>query len=1021
MAKYKIQIKNNSNTLDNLVLSFDEIYIGDTRIRDDGGLLSFETEDPILFQAPTIFYEPLRLYFEDLEGGLTLKNTPSGPSVYSEYFSADIFNSRVFYLLNDAGDSEEFSIRDNEGTISIESINGDLEIASGGDIYIRQYTYFGGSISLGDDGYQEVRIGMQDVTIEKNYDEEEGIVNLDIKGQDVVNLNSKVNVIGSLYAKSNVIAPDIWFDSSGDICFGIDDDGTGVGVWTNGGCFNIHGYLTLEDQNDGLLTWIYVDNSDYNEFNGKRIVFEETNINAPCVEATKIVLFGGGQDVYLYNYYDVKNDNSYVDIKGNLYVDNNAVIDGTLNVNTVKVNDTLYLGSGAVQIYEENSNVVYIEGGSLDAEFGLLEDGVRLEDKYALKNGAEKMSSNYIGHPEGGDYRYLNQITGAICIKVPRLAKKGIISFNVTVANSRQYSFAEYKISGYQSGAANWYNWSAICITSAKNKTDVNSHKLYNLPVKYAFNTSTNEYYIYIGELTTQFSYPVVTINNVTFNAFSNDEVNKLRSGWVVSIVSSYPVPVNDTFSTEIYTPKLDYTLDEIGMPNSSINAPFTVQPFMGATRAMRLFALPTDQIIVEQSVDGGATWSSANVEDWTKQQIFSQTRLGSIPIPLKSGKKSCSCMVRVTITGMKYNVPAATVETQKYNYWNSNYVLSNERYCTLDFGYFWISANYDKMYIEHQVSTGAYPNDWIVDGNLNKAQGWSGGDYVKFSGNAFGGGTTQIYNYWNHRFIFRTQASDGSFDDSKLNQDGLTTQQIITEISCYGQNCWTAANEMMKSDRPYTVNNSNQTTFTGDVVVQGAMYPQGYVSPQTDVYAQASVYAKKGFIFSGQSDQDQKLLRADGWWQHINTIRNPYTKYNLYNTDKYTQVVNGSSTIITLNEQFGYYYIDLAMLNFPSISTSAYATVIIKSNYPNTKCVVYCDRYAQSYNIICMQVYAQYGYVFPTSNNIDDATITALINNEYDLANNYVEYEHSYIRNAKFLIEWTEHGDCKVMPTFEM
>ena len=469
------------------------------------------------------------------------------------------------------------------------------------------------------------------------------------------------------------------------------------------------------------------------------------------------------------------------------------------------------------------------------------------------------------------------------------------------------------------------------------------------------------------------------------------------------------------------YTPKLDYTLDEIGMPNSSINAPFTVQPFMGATRAMRLFALPTDQIIVEQSVDGGATWSSANVEDWTKQQIFSQTRLGSIPIPLKSGKKSCSCMVRVTITGMKYNVPAATVETQKYNYWNSNYALSDERYCTLDFGYFWISADYDKMYIEHQVSTGANPNSWIVDGSLNLAQGWTGGNYVKFSGKVFGGDPTQTSNYWNHRFIFRTQASDGSFDDSKLNQSGLTLQQRISEISCYGQNCWTAANEMMKSDRPYTVNNSNQTTFTGDVIVQGAMYPQGYVSPQTDVYAQASVYAKKGFVFSGQSDLDQKLLRADGWWQHINTIRNPYTKYNLYNTDKYTQIVNGGTTIITLNEQFGYYYIDLAMISFPSISTSAYATVIIKSNYPNTKCVVYCDRYAQSYNIICLQVYAQYGYVFPTSNNIGDATITTLANSEYDLANNYVEYEYDDLRHSKFLIEWTEHGDCKVMPTLEM
>ena len=108
-------------------------------------------------------------------------------------------------------------------------------------------------------------------------------------------------------------------------------------------------------------------------------------------------------------------------------------------------------------------------------------------------------------------------------------------------------------------------------------------------------------------------------------------------------------------------------------------------------------------------------------------------------------------------------------------------------------------------------------------------------------------------------------------------------------------------------------------------------------------------------------------------------------------------------------------------MLQFPSITESDNATVIIKSNYPNTKCVVYCDRWAQSYNIICMQVYAQYGFVFPTSNPIQNATITTLTNNEYDLANNYVEYEFNNLRIAKYLIEWTEHGDCKVMPTLEM
>ena len=348
-----------------------------------------------------------------------------------------------------------------------------------------------------------------------------------------------------------------------------------------------------------------------------------------------------------------------------------------------------------------------------------------------------------------------------------------------------------------------------------------------------------------------------------------------------------------------------NHALSDLNVPHSQTNTSYVARPYMGLLRACRTFALPSDQVIVEQSTDGGATWTDAGYTDWTKAQIFSQTRLGSFQIPLKNGSKSCDCMLRVTITGMKYNVPEGTAETEKYNYWNSNYAASTERYCSLDFGYFWISADIEKMYIEHQVATGAYPNSWVSDGLLNKAQGWTGGDYVKFNGNTFGGDTSQIYNYWNHRFIFRTQASDGSFDDSKLDQSYLTKQQAVYEISCYGQNCWTPANEMMNSDRPYTVNNSNQTTFTGDVVVQGAMYPQGYVVPQTDVYGQGQIYAKGGFVFTGQSDADKKLLRADGWWQHVDTFATADHTHDSFNGNLYVDGVLDADAGICIGGEY--------------------------------------------------------------------------------------------------------------------
>lgn len=1551
MAKYKIQIKNNSNTLDNLVLSFDEIYIGDTRIRDDGGLLTFETEDPILFKAPTVFYEPLTLNIEGLEGELTIKDTPSGPSVYSEYFSAHTINSREFYLLNDDENIEEFWIGNYDGITSLESPNCDLEIKSALDIYIRNDTYFDAGIHLGDDGRQDTFLTLQEVQFHK-YNSDEDLVMLTLSGQDIFEIDSELIVNGALVINSNFVAPDIWFDGSGDKSFGIDDDGSGVGVWANGGCFNIHGYLTLEDQNDGLQTWIYVDNSIFNEFNGKCIIFEETNINTPGVETSNIILIGGGPDVYLYNYYDDENNKGYVNIE-NLYVDYSVVIDGELNANNVVVRDTLHLGNAL--IYNTDDRNIYIEAGSLNAENGLLEDGERLEDKYVKKeeltdlkqevvcdhvgeitgntndehglaiddqqmlltkiegqtliannlaaidatsqtvsgvtftvnknngtilvngtatadiefrlspdkledlkahhkyliwggytggsnstfyfgsaaysifrdfggggigvsdtitqwqrmaivvksgqkvnnvlfkpqlidltlmfgygneptlgewkamnmplipystgyilnskanliattknictrgqwlintkmdngfisqnrqnfnllnvkipvvygikyyfwsittystwlaywfdsndkylgfsdvaatgfvtplpnsaymvistwtdaslydpnstpteynvtpfvritkplsyqsselvideelgsweyidnltntkhskvksidlgtlnwtyydgykgfytndistvlpseirpidgvrvshhlymekytqipddvfsvsvnsdcdfqfamniyglfkirnleytnasqlkaalsgvmlyyesneevvtpletpiadgmavwnggqqiqqgqlpykltkqyslslgsqvlanvqidkeqqaqineinkklgnnvvteeyvdnvaNGlyenisyeisqevkdAEKMTEHYIGHPEGGD-AWIESKIGAICIRIPELPMGGNIKFKVSIMSQRWQAIADYVIGGSLT-STHISNTSAYCITSISNAecAEHTTIPLHNMTVRFS-NKTNGYYYVYIGDTDKDWAYVNVSISDVTFVSYAVADKDILRKNWAITLETSYNQSINSTIvgdKTGIYTPKrTDYTLDEIGMPKSSINAPFTVQPFIESTRPMRLFGLPTNQIIVEHSIDGGQTWTSSGNSDWEKTQLFIQTRNSSIKIPLKNGKKSCSCMVRVTITGMKYNVPEGTSETNKYNYWNSNYTLSNERYCSLDFGYFWISANYDKMYIEHQVSTGAYPNDWIVDGSLNLAQGWPGGDYVKFSGNAFGGGTTQIYNYWNHRFIFRTQASDGSFDDSKLNQDGLTSQQSIYEISCYGQNCWTPANNMMKNDRPYTVDANGEVHFP------------------------KSIYSGSGFVFSGQSDADKKLLTADGWWKHINTFARSYTKYNLYDSSKYTEVANGSTITITLNEEYGYYYIDLAMLQFPNVSSSANCTVIIKSNYANTKCVVYTDPNAARYNVIALMLYAQNGYVFPATNPIEAGYITTLVNDPYDLKNNYVEFENDNMVNAKYLLEWTEQGDCKVMWTSDM
>ena len=121
---------------------------------------------------------------------------------------------------------------------------------------------------------------------------------------------------------------------------------------------------------------------------------------------------------------------------------------------------------------------------------------------------------------------------------------------------------------------------------------------------------------------------------------------------------------------TTVYTPKrTDYTLDEIGMPKSTAGGlPFAAQPFVASARANRLFGLPADQIIIEKSIDGGATWTDAGIADSVKQCMFMQRGSG-VPMPQINGKNDCNAMLRITITGMKYNVPEGTPETEKYNY----------------------------------------------------------------------------------------------------------------------------------------------------------------------------------------------------------------------------------------------------------------------------------------------------------------------------------------------------------------
>lgn len=309
----------------------------------------------------------------------------------------------------------------------------------------------------------------------------------------------------------------------------------------------------------------------------------------------------------------------------------------------------------------------------------------------------------------------------------------------------------------------------------------------------------------------------ISSISNVT--GVKGNSESAYRTGNVnLTAANIGAIPSNTTGNTQnLYRPTQlnglgDYTLD------SKVNT----------LRANRLAFLPADQIIIEQTTDGGATWVSANVADSTKVNLFSETR-GGVTIPLLNGVKSLQCGLRITFTAMKYNVPSGTAETQKYNYWSSTYVRSTERYNQIKEMYFWVNANSDTIRVKLERATGANPTSWNLAFQNESwgMTGWSGNDYIRFGQSVFGGATSQTTQYWNYRLTFMTRGANGG---TSLSQNYTTSAQSIMEIRGYGDTWWTAGNEYAANDKIYTHDYQQNVTFPAQIT---ATQFNGLTKPQ--------------------------------------------------------------------------------------------------------------------------------------------------------------------------------------------
>lgn len=277
--------------------------------------------------------------------------------------------------------------------------------------------------------------------------------------------------------------------------------------------------------------------------------------------------------------------------------------------------------------------------------------------------------------------------------------------------------------------------------------------------------------------------------------------------------------------------------------------------------RANKLAFLPADQIIVEKTIDGGKTWTDARVSDATKAHIFSGVTYGDIALPQINGKMNTLCGVRVTFTAMKYDVPSGTAETDKYKYWNKNYVKSAERYCNLDYFWFWINSVNNAISVKLEAATGAHPDDWRIryDGGL-RMTGWTGSNIIKQSKYVFGGGTDQTANSWNYRFTFMTVPPSGK---TELSTGYETDSQMINAIRGYGDKVWTDANNLMYTDNIYSVGVDKSTTFPA--TVSAPVFKENGKN-LADLYMQKASLYPVGSIITSTTNIDPASLYGGTW-----------------------------------------------------------------------------------------------------------------------------------------------------------
>lgn len=205
-----------------------------------------------------------------------------------------------------------------------------------------------------------------------------------------------------------------------------------------------------------------------------------------------------------------------------------------------------------------------------------------------------------------------------------------------------------------------------------------------------------------------------------------------------------------------------------------------------------RFFGLGKMHAIVEYSNDAGTTWHDYGATDVQIRNLLSGVQCSSFRLGGASASCSCSNMLRISITCSDFNVPDEISETDRIKYWTTDNRTDSSRYMTINSLYIWQTEVYNTHQLTIEIgtigaTTGTEPT-WNTIGTLNKNYGWSGSTSFSFEQLVMGGGNSSADKVI--RLTFRTQANDGSFDDSKLENVSQSSQNIHY-IKAFGVNTY--------------------------------------------------------------------------------------------------------------------------------------------------------------------------------------------------------------------------------------